>query len=163
MKQEIFSVLDARQTPRRGFLALLGAGGVALLGSALFPSRSFATVEETLKAIEGITGGIAPLEEKVSLELPQIAENGNTVPFTVRVESPMTKDDYVKAIHILAEENPQPGVVTFHLNPRSGKARIKARMRLAKTQNVVAVAETSGGGMFIAKRQIKVTIGGCGG
>nr|VFJ94667.1 MAG: sulfur-oxidizing protein SoxY [Candidatus Kentron sp. H]VFJ94929.1 MAG: sulfur-oxidizing protein SoxY [Candidatus Kentron sp. H]VFK01816.1 MAG: sulfur-oxidizing protein SoxY [Candidatus Kentron sp. H] len=148
---------------RRDFLALLGAGGVTLLGSALFPRRSFATVEETLKAIEGITGGKAPTEEKVSLELPRIAENGNTVPFTVSVDSPMTDSHHVKAIHILAEENPKPEVATFHLTPKSGKAEVKARMRLAKTQNVVAVAEMNDGGMYLTRERIKVTIGGCGG
>ncbi|NNJ83376.1 MAG: thiosulfate oxidation carrier protein SoxY [Gammaproteobacteria bacterium] len=163
MKQQIPPVYDACRKPRRDFLALLGAGGVGLLASALFPHQSFATVEETLKAIDGITGGKAPLEGKVSIELPQIAENGNTVPFTVSVDSPMTDQDYVKAIRIFAEENPYPEVFTFHLTPQSGKAEVKARMRLAKTQNVVAVAEMSDGAMFIAKEQIKVTIGGCGG
>nr|VFJ76878.1 MAG: sulfur-oxidizing protein SoxY [Candidatus Kentron sp. FW] len=159
MKQEISPI----QNSRRDFLALLGAGGVGLLSSALFPHRSFATVEETLEAIEGITGGKDPIEDKVSIELPKIAENGNTVPFTVSMDSPMTDRDYVKAIHILAEGNPKPSVATFHLTPGSGKAEVKARMRLAKTQKVVAVAEMNHGAMYIAKQQIKVTIGGCGG
>nr|VFK14223.1 MAG: sulfur-oxidizing protein SoxY [Candidatus Kentron sp. LPFa]VFK30043.1 MAG: sulfur-oxidizing protein SoxY [Candidatus Kentron sp. LPFa] len=160
MKQEI----SPMQGSRRDFLALLGAGGVTLLSSALFPSQSFATVEETLAAIDKLTGGKAPVEGKVSFEeLPKIAENGNTVPFTVNVESPMTEQDYVKAIHVLAEENPKPDVATFHLTPQSGKAWVKARMRLAKTQNVVALAQMSDGAMYITKQKIKVTIGGCGG
>nr|VFK37201.1 MAG: thiosulfate-binding protein SoxY [Candidatus Kentron sp. SD]VFK41482.1 MAG: thiosulfate-binding protein SoxY [Candidatus Kentron sp. SD]VFK78490.1 MAG: thiosulfate-binding protein SoxY [Candidatus Kentron sp. SD] len=160
MKQEISSI----QGSRRDFLALLGAGGVTLLSSALFPRRSFATVAETLEAIEKLTGGKTPIEGKISFEeLPKIAENGNTVPFTISVESPMTDQDYVKAIHVLAEENPKPDVVTFRLTPQSGKAWVKARMRLAKTQNVVAVAEMSDGAMYITKQKIKVTIGGCGG
>nr|VFJ63123.1 MAG: sulfur-oxidizing protein SoxY [Candidatus Kentron sp. FM]VFJ65097.1 MAG: sulfur-oxidizing protein SoxY [Candidatus Kentron sp. FM]VFK15937.1 MAG: sulfur-oxidizing protein SoxY [Candidatus Kentron sp. FM] len=159
MKQELPPV----RTARRDFLALLGAGGAGLLASALFPHRSFAAVEDALKAIEEITGGKTPAEGKVSLELPTIAENGNTVPFTVSVDSPMTDTDYVKAIHILAEENPSPEVATFYLTPKSGKAEVKARTRLAKTQDVVAVAEMSDGSMYIARQQIKVTIGGCGG
>nr|VFJ90214.1 MAG: sulfur-oxidizing protein SoxY [Candidatus Kentron sp. LFY] len=159
MKQEIFPIQDSR----RNFLALLGIGGVGLLSSALFPHRSFATVEETLDAIDKITGGKAPTEGKVSIELPKIAENGNTVPIVVSVESPMTDRDYVKAIHVLAEENPNPDVATFHLTPMSGKAWVKGRIRLAKTQKVVAVTEMSDGAMYIAKQKIKVTIGGCGG
>ena len=160
MKQEISSI----QGSRRDFLALLGAGGVTLLSSALFPRQSFATVAETLEAIEKLTGGKTPIEGKISFEeLPKIAENGNTVPFTISVESPMTDQDYVKAIHVLAEENPKPDIVTFRLTPQSGKAWVKARMRLAKTQNVVAVAEMSDGAMYITKQKIKVTIGGCGG
>jgi len=159
MKQKISPI----QNSRRDFLALLGAGGITLLSSALFPHRSFATVEETLEAIDKITGGKTPTEGKVSIDLPKIAENGNTVPLTVSVESPMTEQDYVKAIHVLAEQNPSPGVATFHLTPASGKAWVKMRMRLAKTQNVVAVAEMNDGAMYIAKQTIKVTIGGCGG
>lgn len=163
MKQETHSVRDACHTPRRDFLALLGAGGVTLLASALFPRRGFATVEETRKAIEDLAKGKALAEEKVSIDLPRIAENGNTVPFTVSVESPMTENDYVKAIHVLAEKNPLPEVATFHLTPQSGKAEVRARMRLAKSQDVVAVAEMNDGRMYIARQAIKVTIGGCGG
>nr|VFK22830.1 MAG: sulfur-oxidizing protein SoxY [Candidatus Kentron sp. MB] len=159
MKQEISPIQDSR----RDFLALLGAGGVCLLSSALFPHQSFATVEETLDAIKKIAGGKSPIEDKVSIALPKIAENGNTVPFEVSVKSPMTERDYVKAIHVLAEENPKPEVVTFHLTPMSGKAWVKSRMRLAKTQSVIAVAEMNDGAMYIGKQKIKVTIGGCGG
>nr|VFK54646.1 MAG: thiosulfate-binding protein SoxY [Candidatus Kentron sp. TUN]VFK58090.1 MAG: thiosulfate-binding protein SoxY [Candidatus Kentron sp. TUN]VFK59809.1 MAG: thiosulfate-binding protein SoxY [Candidatus Kentron sp. TUN] len=160
MKQEI----SPTRNSRRDFLALLGIGGIGLLSSALFPQRSFATVDETLEAIDKLTRGKAPVEDKVRFEeLPKIAENGNVVPCTISVDSPMTDQDYVKAIHILAEGNPKPGVATFHLTPESGKAWVRVRMRLADTQNVVAVAEMSDGAMYIAKQKIKVTIGGCGG
>jgi len=99
----------------------------------------------------------------VSLELPEIAENGNTVPFGVSVESPMTEKDYVKSVHVFAEKNPNPEVVVFNFTPMSGKASAKSRMRLATTQDVIAIATMSSGALFIGKRTVKVTIGGCGG
>jgi len=101
--------------------------------------------------------------DMIHLELPQIAENGNTVPIKVSVDSPMTAQDYVKAVHIFAEKNPVAEVVTFHFTPASGKASASTRMRLAKTQNVVALVQMSNGSAYTAKKQVKVTIGGCGG
>ena len=95
--------------------------------------------------------------------MPEIAENGNTVPFTISVDSPMTETDNVKAIHVLATANPQPGVATFRFSPLSGKATVASRMRLARTQDVIAIAELSDGRFLMSKRNVKVTIGGCGG
>jgi sulfur-oxidizing protein SoxY len=114
-------------------------------------------------AVRKIVGEAKPSEGKFALELPEIAENGNTVPFTVSVESPMTEKDHVKAIHIIATANPQPGVATFRLTPLSGKAAVSSRMRLARTQDVIGIAELSDGRFLMAKRPVKVTIGGCGG
>src|SRR5690606_30934211 len=102
-------------------------------------------------------------EGKLMLKLPEIAENGNTVPFSISVDSPMTEDDYVKAVHVISTGNPQPMVATFHFTPQSGKAAVSSRMRLAKTQDVVSVAELSDGKFAIARKEVKVTIGGCGG
>ena len=95
--------------------------------------------------------------------MPQIAENGNSVPVTVSVDSPMTADNYVKAVHIVAEANPDPAVASFQFTPMSGKAEVSTRMRLARTQQIVAVAEMSDGSIYSAKTEVKVTIGGCGG
>jgi sulfur-oxidizing protein SoxY len=114
-------------------------------------------------AVRKIVGEAKPSEGKFALELPEIAENGNTVPFTVSVESPMTEKDHVKTIHVIATANPQPGVATFRLTPLSGKAAVSSRMRLARTQDVIAIAELSDGRFLMAKRPVKVTIGGCGG
>jgi sulfur-oxidizing protein SoxY len=75
----------------------------------------------------------------------------------------MTDKDHVKAIHVLATANPQPGVATFRLSPISGKATIASRMRLQRTQDVITIAELSDGRFLMAKRPVKVTIGGCGG
>jgi sulfur-oxidizing protein SoxY len=115
------------------------------------------------QAVRKILGDAKPSDGKITMELPEIAENGNTVPFTVSVDSPMTDKDHVKAIHVLATANPQPGVATFRLSPISGKATIASRMRLQRTQDVITIAELSDGRFLMAKRPVKVTIGGCGG
>src|SRR3546814_14432826 len=94
---------------------------------------------------------------------PEIAENGNTVPISVSVDSEMTEASYVESVTLLADGNPNPAVATFHFTPMSGEASATTRMRLAKTQNVVAVAKLSDGSVFMDKKLVKVTIGGCGG
>jgi len=153
----------AAMMERRDFLAVAGSGVIALMATAMVPGKAFAKPEDAAKLISEYTGGKTVQDGKVSLKLPQIAENGNTVPVTVMVDSPMTADNYVKKIHLVSEGNPTPYVVSFNLTPQSGKAEVSARMRMAKTQNVVAVAEMSDGSFFATKKQIKVTIGGCGG
>jgi len=114
-------------------------------------------------AVRKILGDAKPIDGKMSLELPEIAANGNTVPFTISVDSPMTDKDHVKAIHIVATANPQPGVATFRLSPISGKAAVASRMRLQRTQDVITIAELSDGRFLMTRRAVKVTIGGCGG
>ena len=103
------------------------------------------------------------MDGKIKVDLPEIAENGNTVPVKVSVDSPMTADNYVKSVHLVSEGNPSPEMASFHFTPASGKANAAARMRLAKTQNVVGIAEMSDGKFYVSKTQVKVTIGGCGG
>jgi len=115
------------------------------------------------QALKAILGDAKPTEAKLTFDVPVLAENGNTVPFSIQVDSPMTEKDYVKAIHIIATGNPQPGVATFHLTPQSGRAMVYSRMRLAKTQDVIAIAEQSDGKFLMSKRAVKVTVGGCGG
>jgi sulfur-oxidizing protein SoxY len=115
------------------------------------------------QAMRKILGDAKPIEGKITIEMPEIAENGNTVPFSIAVDSPMTDKDHVKAIHIIATSNPQPGVATFRLSPLSGKAAVASRMRLQRTQDVIVIAELSDGRFLSAKRPVKVTIGGCGG
>lgn len=113
--------------------------------------------------VKEFTGGASVGEGKISLTTPEIAENGNTVPIAVEVDSPMTSDDYVQSVMILADGNPNPEVVTFNFTSMSGVAAAKTRIRLAKTQNIVAVAKMSDGSFQMASNQVKVTIGGCGG
>ena len=115
------------------------------------------------QAVKKVLGDAKPIEGKLVIDLPEIAENGNTVPFTISVDSPMSEADNVKVIHVLATANPQPGVAVFRFSPLSGKATVASRMRLARTQDVIGIAELSDGRFLIAKRNVKVTIGGCGG
>lgn len=150
-----------RQVDRREFVL----GGAAVITAATLAvgdamAQSAQTWEEVLK---NILGDAKATEGKLTMDLPEIAENGNTVPFTIAVESPMTDKDYVKAVHVISTGNPQPGVATFRFTPQSGKAAAASRMRLAKTQDVIALAELSDGKFLQAKRAVKVTIGGCGG
>ncbi|MGV2977533.1 thiosulfate oxidation carrier protein SoxY [Roseibium alexandrii] len=145
---------------RRQALAMT-AGAAAFLTFA--PRVSFAATPDTDAAIKEFTGGATPTEGTVSLDTPEIAENGNTVPVGVTVDSPMTSDNYVESVLILADGNPNPAVATFHFSAVSGAAEAKTRIRLAKTQNVIAVAKMSDGSTFMDTKEVKVTIGGCGG
>ena len=115
------------------------------------------------EALEAILADAEPvIGEPLTLTLPELAENGNVVPYTVAVESPMTDEDYVRRLHLLSTSNPQAVVATFHLIPATGKASVSGRMRLAKTQDVVAIAELSTGQLLVSVQKIEVTIGGCG-
>jgi sulfur-oxidizing protein SoxY len=130
----------------------------------MLPGAASAQEAQALEAaIKKAVGDAKPVEGKITLTLPEIAENGNTVPFELAVESPMTDADYIKAVHIFAPGNPQPDVASFLFTPASGKAAVSSRMRLGKTQDVYAIAHVSDGKVFMAKRTVKVTIGGCGG
>jgi sulfur-oxidizing protein SoxY len=145
---------------RRRVLALGAVGGMA---AALAPHWAQAKPEDVAAAIKKLYGDKKIDEGKIKLEMPQIAENGNVVPMTVTVDSPMTESDYVKALHVFAEGNPLPHIATVYFTPLSGKAIFSTRIRMATTQNIVAVAETSKGELYTAKTEVKVTIGGCGG
>ena len=146
---------------RRQTLALgAGAISVAVLGASSDPVLAKNDADE---AIKKFTGGKIPVPGKVKLDLPEIAENGNTVPMTVTVESPMTEQSHVTDVLIVADENPRSGVVTFHFSLASGVAEANTRIRLAATQDVIAVAKMNDGSVFMTSKQVKVTIGGCGG
>jgi len=145
---------------RRTFLRT-AAGGVAAL--TLAPALAIADAKMVADEI-GKLFGAKPLKEgRIKLDLPSIAENGLVVPLSFEVESPMTDADYVKAVHIFAEGNPNPLVAAFAFTPLAPKAAASIRIRLAQTQNIVAVAEMSNGDLYTTKKEVKVTIGGCGG
>jgi sulfur-oxidizing protein SoxY len=153
-------MMQATTLGRRG--ALAAAAG--LVGLSLLPKAAAAQMEPaTAAAIRKIIGDRTPEEGRVQLRLPPIAENGNTVPLTVTVESPMTAADHVKAVHVFADKNPTPDVATFRLSPAMGRAQADTRIRLGQTQDVIAVAEMSDGKLYISRAEVKVTIGGCGG
>jgi sulfur-oxidizing protein SoxY len=139
------------------------AAGVAAATSFLWES-SIAPASAANGAAELIarfTGGVAPARGKVKLDLPDIAENGSTVPLAVAVESPMTPEAYVKDVLVVADGNPRPGIAAFHFTPASGAAEVATRIRLAQTQTVTAIARMSDGSLYMASKQVTVTIGGC--
>jgi len=123
------------------------------------PQPPSAAFEE---AFARIVGGGTPIEGTMTIELPEDAENGNIVPYKISAESPMTAEDHIARVHLLSTLNPQASVATFHFTPLSGKATVSGRMRLAKTQDVVAVAVTSANVLLVARQAVIVGIGGCG-
>ncbi|HSI01033.1 MAG TPA: SoxY-related AACIE arm protein [Reyranella sp.] len=139
---------------RRTFLA--GAATVTLV-----PFTAEATPDAMAAAIREVTGG-APLHaDGVTLDMPPLIENGNAVPLTVSVDSPMTPGNYVKAIHVFNEKNPQPHVFNAWLSPANGRATVATRIKLADTQKVIAVAETSKGEFLTASAEVIVTLAAC--
>lgn len=137
-----------------------GAAGTAL---ALLRVRPAFATPETLAAALKETFGEHPRQQgKVSIDMPQIAENGNVVPVTVSVESPMSVANYVKSIHLFSEKNPLPRVVEFHLGPHNGVAKVSTRIRLADSQNVLAVATLSDETLWTGSVFVEVSISGCG-
>jgi sulfur-oxidizing protein SoxY len=140
---------------RRAFLA-----GAALVTVLPFePAR--ATPDAMAAAIKEVVGGATVREGRVKLDLPPLVENGNVVPLTVSVESPMTPADHVKAIHVFNEKNPQPHVFSARLGPQNGKAVIGTRIKLADTQKIIAIAETSSGAFWSASADVIVTLAAC--
>jgi sulfur-oxidizing protein SoxY len=155
--------MDHLLVDRRAFV--LGAGAVAAIAPFL-TARAMAqdTPAAWEMAVKTIVGDAQPAADKrFTFELPEIAENGNMVPFNIGVDGPMTEADHVKAIHVIATANPQPSVASFRFTPLSGRATVASRMRLARTQDVIGLAEMSDGRFFMTRRPVKVTIGGCGG
>jgi sulfur-oxidizing protein SoxY len=151
---------------RRQFLVVTGSVAAGLgggFGLAPFigatPAR--ATPATMAAAIRELVGEAQVREGKVTLDLPPLVENGNAVPMTVKVDSPMTATDYVKSIHVFNEKNPQPYVVAFHLGPRAGKASVSTRVRLADSQKVVAIAEMSDGSFWSQSVNMIVTLAAC--
>jgi sulfur-oxidizing protein SoxY len=137
---------------------------LALAGVVLVPRHGLANLSQNVQtAIERLRAGRTAQEGRMTLRLPAIAENGNAVPLSIMVESPMTAADHVKAIHVFATGNPTPEIAVFHLTPAMGRATVDTRIRLGQTQDVVAFAEMSDGRLFMARAEVKVTIGGCGG
>jgi len=147
---------------RRRFLA--AAGGLA--AAVALPSTAAAQATRTPfndmpDVIRRLVGSAQINPGKVKLGLPPLVENGHLVPLTVSVESPMTEAAHVKAIHVLTEKNPLPEVASFHLGARAGRASVAARIRLADTQTVVAIAELSDGSFWSDSTHVIVTLAAC--
>jgi sulfur-oxidizing protein SoxY len=120
-----------------------------------------ATPEMMATAIRTVTGGAAVQTGKVKLDIPPLVENGNSVPMTVSVTSPMTPSDYVKSIHVFNEKNPQPNLGNFYLGPRAGRAQVATRVRLADSQKIVAIAKLSDGSLWSVTGEVVVTLAAC--
>ena len=139
---------------RRDFIA---AGAVAIVSLRV----SAQEVQDVAPFVNAITSGAKPDEGGIDIDLPQIAENGHSVPLTVKVPSPMNELDHVTAIHVIAERNPRPAVASFHLGPWSGRAEVSTRIRLAGTQKVTVVAALSGNRFRIARKSVAVASAAC--
>ena len=135
-------------------------GGIAAAGvTSATPSAAVPGQMEA--AIRKVVGEAQVRKGKVTLDLPPLVENGNTVPLTVSVESPMTPVDHIKAIHVFNEKNPQPHVFDARLGPRNGRAVVSTRIKLGDSQKIVAIAETSAGEFWSASADVIVTLAAC--
>jgi sulfur-oxidizing protein SoxY len=139
---------------------LVGAAGMAA-SATLLVRRTEATPAMMKDAIHRLIGEAPVRKGKVTLDIPPLVENGNTIAMSVSVDSPMTETNYVKAIHVFNEKNPQPDIISVHLGPRAGKAAFSTRIRLADSQNVVAIAELSDGSLWSDTVEVIVTIAAC--
>ena len=146
---------------RRHWLQRIQKLGLFTLGAWFSPSIVFAKKEDADEAIQKITGNAKIQEGRVTLTIPPLIENGNLVALKVSVQSPMTANDYVKAIHVIAEGNPLPNIFTAYLTPRSGTANITTRVRLADSQRVWAIAQMSNGSFWQGSAETLVTLSAC--
>jgi sulfur-oxidizing protein SoxY len=152
MKQE-----EKKAGPNRRELIASGAGMMALL--LIRPAQAS---DETMRgAIRDFIGEAQVRAGRIKLDLPPLVENGNAVPLTVSFEGPMTAQDHVKAIAVFNQKNPQPNVATFHLGPRSGRAAVSTRIRLADSQTVTAIAQMSDGSFWSDSADVVVTLAAC--
>jgi len=152
-------------TTRREFLILACGAASATVATRveaqLDPNQEALRRAAFREAVRKVTGGAPVRNGRVKLDLPPLIDNGNTVPLSVSVESPMTPADHVRAIHVFTEKNPQPNVLSVHLGPRAGRASIVTRVRIADTQTVTAIAQLSDGTFWSDSAQVVVTLSAC--
>lgn len=155
MRRQRFNGFSRRHALQvAGCAVLAGVVGVQVRPAAATP----ASMQEAIRKVVGegkVNTG------RVRLEIAPLTENGNSVTCAISVESPMTAKDHVKAIHLFNEKNPQPNVISAHLGPRAGRARLQTRIRLSDTQTVVAIAELSDGSFWSHSADVIVTLGAC--
>ena len=148
--------MNASLPQRRDVLALgAGLAGAALAGPAA------AQADDLAAAVAAFTKGAAVQSGRVHLEVAKLVDNGNVVPVSVSVDSPMTAADHVTAIAIFNEKNPQRDVARFQLGPRAGKASVSTRIRLATSQKLVAVAALSDGSYWSESADVIVVLAAC--
>jgi sulfur-oxidizing protein SoxY len=154
------SVKEAMMTITRTTRRQILLGGAGLL-SVVLVRPALAAPDSMQAAIRAFVGEAKPQPGRIHLEIPQLVENGNAAPVTVAADSPMSEADHVKAIGLFNEKNPLPNVAVFHLGPRSGRARIETRMRLATSQTITAIAMMSDGSVWSDTAQVIVTLAAC--
>ena len=151
----------APSTTRRRFLGLAGSAAICGAVPIVTVRPAEATPAMLATAIRNVVGEAELHTGKIKLDIPPLVENGNTVPMTVSVASPMTPDDHVKSIHVFNEKNPQPNIGNFYLGAQAGRAQVSTRIRLADSQKVVAVAQLSDGSFWSTSVDVVVTLAAC--
>jgi sulfur-oxidizing protein SoxY len=153
--------MNQTDSTRRQFLAVTASTAIIAMAPVLGPDPAHATPDMLAAAIREVAGGAIIHAGKVKLEVPPLVENGNTVPITISVISPMTEADHVKSIHVFNEKNPQPNVGNFYLGVRAGRAAVSTRIRLADSQKIVAIAKMSDGSFWSTSADVVVTLAAC--
>ena len=148
---------------RRQILKSVGLGVLALAGTGVSSRSVLATPDKASEYLSKLTSGASSTKGKVTVKLPEIAENGNQVKVSFDIDSPMSNDDCVNTVYLLADGNPAPNVAKFSFTTDMGACSATTRMRLSKTQNIYLLAEYNNGNFAMTKSKVKVTIGGCGG
>jgi len=146
---------------RRLLLAGAGAGAVSLLRPVAHAQTLLTPPDELASLVKAYTQGAVVLPGKVKLDISPLVDNGNSVPITISVASPMSATDYVKSIAMFNEKNPQRDVIRVLLGPRSGKASVSTRIRLANSQKLIAVAQLSDGTWWSHTVDVLVTLAAC--
>jgi len=146
---------------RRRFLRLAGSAAAIGVVPVVSLRPATATPDTMAAAIRNVVGTAAVKPGKVKLDIPPLVENGNTVPMTVSVASPMTSDDFVKSIHVFNEKNPQPNIGNFYLGPQVGRAQISTRIRLADSQKIIAIARLADDSLWSVSADVVVTLAAC--
>ena len=143
--------------PSRRQIVMAGTG----LAACVLLRPALAATDDLAAAVSGYAGGAVVTAGKVRLDIAELVDNGNVVPLTVTVASPMTDANHVRAIAIFNEKNPQRDVARFTLGPRYGKAQVSTRIRVATTQQLVAVAQMSDGSFWSHTANVIVTLAAC--
>jgi len=147
---------------RRQALAL---GGGAMAAAAIFgalPNAALASPKDARTKLAKLVNGAVLQKGRVHVTLPKYTDRGPFTRIVVAVDSPMTDDDHVKAIHIVAERNTVPEVASYYFGPHNGRAHVATRIRLAKSQNILAAAEMNDGSVYLGRARTKVSRGGGG-
>ena len=140
--------------------ALFASAGSAVLITAT-PMSAWAAEEDLRQAQLDLFGDRPVQNGRVSVELPPIAENGHSVPISIKIDSPMTETDYVKRVVILSRRNPLPVIGEFNLSPYSGRAEVSTRIRMSGTQSIQAIAEMNDGSLWRGRMETVVTLAAC--